>query len=137
MEIQRHKFNNILFLYIYSDVLETRIWPIRETNSIVTRNSRLHSLGFNSRVSPSILSGPALVITIPHRQTHLSGVLAGILLFPQHFEGFEMENTLLLSLHIFQTVENVFGSSRLKFIFWGPVKISFAFVDWLTKTKYL
>lgn len=57
---------------------------IKETNSIVTRNSQFHSLGFNSWISPRILSGLVSVITIPYRQTDLSGAFGRDSFIPTH-----------------------------------------------------
>lgn len=77
MGIQRPILQYLAFIMYFDVFLDPRIWPIEETNSIVTRNSQFHSLSFNSWVSPRNLSGLASVITIPYRQTDLSGAFGG------------------------------------------------------------
>lgn len=75
MRIRRPSRQYLAFIMYFDVFLDPRIWPIEEMNSIVTRNSQLHSLSFNSWASPRILSGLASVITILYRQTDLSGAL--------------------------------------------------------------
>lgn len=77
MGIQRPILQYLAFIMYFDVFLDPRIWPIEEANSIVTRNSQFYSLSFNSWVSPRNLSGLASVITIPYRQTDLSGAFGG------------------------------------------------------------